>query len=80
MPGATGVHTQARESWVERKGVCQDIAHLALGALRTIGIPARYVSGYLHPTSDAPVVGETVTGQSHAWVEWWAGSWRGWRR
>ena len=35
-------------------GVCQDMAHLVLGGLRTIGIPARYVSGYLHPQADAP--------------------------
>lgn len=77
VPGATGVHTRAREAWQERKGVCQDIAHLALGALRAVGIPARYVSGYLHPFSDGPVLGETVTGQSHAWVEWWSGDWHG---
>ena len=37
------------EAWDERAGVCQDIAHLAVGALRSVGIPARYVSGYLHP-------------------------------
>ena len=49
MRGVTGVHTTAREAWDERKGVCQDIAHVALGALRSVGIPARYVSGYLHP-------------------------------
>lgn len=77
VPGATGVHTRADEAWAERKGVCQDVAHLALGALRTIGIPARYVSGYLHPISDAPVLGEAVNGQSHAWVEWWTGDWHG---
>jgi transglutaminase-like putative cysteine protease len=44
--------------------------------LRSIGIPARYVSGYLHPKSDAGV-GETVRGESHAWVEWWTGDWYG---
>lgn len=77
VPGSTGVHTRAEEAWGERQGVCQDIAHLALGALRAVGIPARYVSGYLHPTSDAPVIGETVSGQSHAWVEWWTGDWYG---
>jgi len=75
--GVTGVHTRAREAWEERRGVCQDFAHLCLGALRSIGIPARYVSGYLHPRASAPV-GETVTGESHAWVEWWTGSWYGW--
>jgi transglutaminase-like putative cysteine protease len=44
--------------------------------LRSVGIPARYVSGYLYPKSDAPV-GDTVAGQSHAWVEWWCGDWAG---
>ncbi|MGR0219066.1 transglutaminase family protein [Agromyces sp. ZXT2-6] len=74
--GVTGVNSTAREAWAERKGVCQDIAHLAVGALRSVGIPARYVSGYLHPDPSAPI-GVTVTGESHAWVEWYAGSWRG---
>jgi transglutaminase-like putative cysteine protease len=76
VPGVTGTHTRAREAWLERKGVCQDIAHLALGALRSIGLPARYVSGYLHPATGAGLH-ETVTGQSHAWVEWWTGEWHG---
>jgi transglutaminase-like putative cysteine protease len=74
--GVTGVNSTAREAWAERKGVCQDMAHLAIGALRSVGIPARYVSGYLHPDPAAPV-GVTVTGESHAWVEWYDGSWRG---
>jgi len=77
MQGVTGVHSTAREAWSERKGVCQDITHLALGALRSVGIPARYVSGYLHPKPDA-AIGETVTGESHAWLEWFCGDeWRG---
>lgn len=74
VPGVTSVHTDAAEVWATRQGVCQDFAHLSLGALRALGIPARYVSGYLHPQPDA-VLGETVEGQSHAWVEWWAGEW-----
>lgn len=74
VPGVTGVHTDAAEVWRRRQGVCQDYAHLTLGALRSVGIPARYVSGYLHPRPDADL-GETVEGQSHAWVEWWAGDW-----
>ena len=49
VPGSTGVHTLAAEAWAARSGVCQDYAHLVVGALRSIGIPARYVSGYLHP-------------------------------
>jgi transglutaminase-like putative cysteine protease len=76
QPGTTGVHTTAAEAWTERQGVCQDYAHLLVSALRDLDIPARYVSGYLHPTRNAPI-GETKVGESHAWVEWWAGDWVG---
>ncbi|MCM0619445.1 transglutaminase family protein [Nocardioides bruguierae] len=75
LPGSTGVHSTAAEVWAQRAGVCQDMAHLTIGGLRSLGIPARYVSGYLHPAPD-PVVGLQVTGQSHAWIEWWDGAWR----
>lgn len=74
VSGSTGVHTVAMEAWAAKSGVCQDMAHLTVGLLRGIGIPARYVSGYLHPAPEAGI-GETVTGQSHAWVEWWDGAW-----
>jgi transglutaminase-like putative cysteine protease len=74
VPGSTGVRTSAQEAWSLRKGVCQDLAHLTLGMLRSLGIPARYVSGYLYPRRDG-AVGDTVAGQSHAWVEWWCGEW-----
>lgn len=73
--GVTGVHSTAQESWQARTGVCQDIAHVSLGVLRAAGVPARYVSGYLHPNQEA-AVGDAVTGESHAWVEWFAGQWR----
>ncbi len=76
MHGVTGVKTTAAEAWAVRKGVCQDITHLALGALRSVGIPARYVSGYLHPLPNAEI-GHTVAGESHAWLEWFCGDWRG---
>lgn len=74
--GFTGVHSTAEEAWATRKGVCQDIAHIALGALREVGIPARYVSGYLHPKPNAEI-GVAVPGESHAWVEWFTGEWHG---
>ena len=76
VPGSTEVRTSAREAWSLRKGVCQDMAHLTLGMLRSVGVPARYVSGYLYPKQDG-AVGDTVAGQSHAWVEWWSGDWAG---
>ncbi|MCD0451073.1 transglutaminase family protein [Actinocorallia sp. API 0066] len=74
VSGVTGVHTSAQEAWEDGRGVCQDIAHLTVGMLRTVGLPARYVSGYLHPDPSA-LPGDTLEGQSHAWVEYWAGDW-----
>jgi transglutaminase-like putative cysteine protease len=74
QPGATGVQSDALHAWAQRKGVCQDISHLTVGMLRAMNVPARYVSGYLHPKPSA-AIGESVVGQSHAWVEWWVGRW-----
>ncbi|MDP9220740.1 MAG: transglutaminase family protein [Actinomycetota bacterium] len=76
VPGSSEVRGTAAEAWAARKGVCQDIAHLAVGALRSLGIPARYVSGYFDPRQD-PLPGQATTAESHAWVEWWAGDWTG---
>lgn len=72
--GATDVTTSATDSLAKGAGVCQDYAHLTLCLLRAMGIPGRYVSGYLHPAED-PQVGVTGAGQSHAWVEAWTGGW-----
>jgi transglutaminase-like putative cysteine protease len=74
MPGATGVRTDAQEAWDKGRGVCQDMAHVTVSLMRAVGLPARYVSGYLHPDPKAGP-GTTAIGQSHAWVECWAGSW-----
>lgn len=74
MPGTTGVHSSGLDALRENQGVCQDFAHLTLMLLRSMGIPSRYVSGYLHPKRDAEV-GDTVEGQSHAWIQAWTGSW-----
>ena len=74
VKGSTGVHTSGSDALREGKGVCQDFVHLSLMVLRGMGIPARYVSGYHHPDADA-VIGETVDGQSHAWIQAWTGSW-----
>lgn len=76
VPGTTGVHSSALDSWNARKGVCQDYAHVTLAMLRGLGIPCRYVSGYLHPKKNAKI-GVTVEGQSHAWIEAWTGAWWG---
>lgn len=74
VPGTTGVHSSGLDALREGKGVCQDFAHLSLILLRSMGIPARYVSGYLHPNPTAEI-GDTVEGQSHAWVQAWTGGW-----
>ena len=76
VPGATGVHTHGQEAWESRSGVCQDFSHIAIGMLRTAGLPARYVSGYLFPV-ETTEPGVTCEGQSHAWAEYWAGGWYG---
>ena len=68
--GATGVKTTAIEAWEQKAGVCQDHAHVMLSAARAMGLPARYVSGYLQGESDASQA-------THAWVEVWLGKWIG---
>ncbi|OBB42139.1 transglutaminase family protein [Mycobacterium sp. 852002-51961_SCH5331710] len=74
VSGTTGVHSSGVDALREGKGVCQDFAHLTLILLRSMGIPARYVSGYLHPKRKA-AIGDTIDGQSHAWVQAWTGGW-----
>jgi transglutaminase-like putative cysteine protease len=73
--GRTDVSTSALEAWRTGRGVCQDFVHLALALLRSMGVPARYVSGYLHPDPNAEL-GERVVGESHAWAEAWLGEWQ----
>lgn len=74
LPGTTGVHSSGLDALNEGKGVCQDFVHLSLMMLRSMGIPARYVSGYLHPKRKA-IVGDTVDGRTHAWIQAWTGEW-----
>jgi transglutaminase-like putative cysteine protease len=65
---ATDVNTPALEALELRKGVCQDLAHVMLGCLRSLGLPARYVSGYL--LTEPPPGRPRLVGcdASHAWV------------
>jgi transglutaminase-like putative cysteine protease len=74
LPGTAGVHTSGLDALHAGQGVCQDFVHLSLMLLRGMGIPARYVSGYLHPKKHA-IVGDTVDGRSHAWLQAWIGGW-----
>lgn len=66
--GATSVTTTLPEVLARKKGVCQDFAHLAVGCLRSVGLPARYVSGYLEtqpPPGKPKLQGADA---SHAWA------------
>lgn len=63
IPGETAVHTTGEEAAFIGAGVCQDHAHIFIGAARALGIPARYVSGYL-------MMGDRIEQEAgHAWVE-----------
>jgi transglutaminase-like putative cysteine protease len=73
-PKATSLSTPLREVLARRRGVCQDFAHFMIGCLRTLGLPARYVSGYIltaPPPGKARLVGADA---SHAWVSVWCGA------
>jgi transglutaminase-like putative cysteine protease len=72
-PQATTVATPLEQVFRQRRGVCQDFAQLQIACLRTLGLPARYVSGYLEtapPPGQSKLVG---TDASHAWVQLWCG-------
>lgn len=65
---STEVNTPALEALAQRRGVCQDFAHIMIACLRSLGLPARYVSGYLltqPPPGQARLIGADA---SHAWV------------
>jgi len=68
VPGSTNNRTSIGDVLASRRGVCQDFAHLMIGCLRSLGLAARYVSGYIRTSrageSDALVGGDA----SHAWV------------
>ena len=66
VPGATDTHTSAAEALADGNGVCQDHAHIFIAAARTLGIPARYVTGYL------VLDGQGTSDAHHAWAEAWA--------
>jgi transglutaminase-like putative cysteine protease len=77
-PGSTHVTTTAAQALGSRAGVCQDYAHLMIAALRALGLPARYVSGYLRTYPVGGVEKHRGADQSHAWVSAWIGEAHGW--
>jgi transglutaminase-like putative cysteine protease len=67
--GSTEINTPAAEALAQRRGVCQDFAHIMIACCRNMGLPARYVSGYLltqPPPGQPRLIGADA---SHAWVE-----------
>lgn len=75
---ATDVATSTHDAFKLRAGVCQDFAHVQIAALRSLGLPARYVSGYLRtypPPGKPRLVG---CDESHAWISVYAGPQLGW--
>ena len=68
VPGSTSVTTTLTEVLLRRRGVCQDFAHLAVACLRTVGLPARYVSGYLETSPPPGRPKLQGADASHAWV------------
>jgi transglutaminase-like putative cysteine protease len=73
-PGETTVSTSPVELLESRRGVCQDFAHLMISCLRSRGLPARYVSGYLRTNATTGKDGQKLVGDgaSHAWVSVWS--------
>lgn len=70
-PGATAISTPVSDVLRDRRGVCQDFAHVQIACLRALGLAARYVSGYLRtypPPGEEKRVGADA---SHAWVSAW---------
>jgi transglutaminase-like putative cysteine protease len=73
--GVTTTSTPIAEVLQRRQGVCQDFTHLMISALRSLGLPARYVSGYIRTR---PTRARLGADQSHAWVGCWIGARDGW--
>ena len=77
-PKATVVSTPLSEAFEKRHGVCQDFAHIMISGLRGLGLPARYISGYIRtipPPGQKRLEGADAT---HAWVAVWCGARDGW--
>lgn len=76
--GATGIATPVSQVLAQREGVCQDFTHLMINGLRGLGLPARYVSGYIRTRPPPGGAAWRGADQSHAWVSAWLGPEHGW--
>ena len=76
-PTATTTSTPVEEVFALKRGVCQDFAHLQIACLRSLGLAARYVSGYISNERPAGQAGMVGADASHAWLACWGGS-EGW--
>jgi len=76
--GVTNVNTPVRQVMAQRAGVCQDFSHLMIAGLRGMGLPARYVSGYIQTLPPPGQARRRGADQSHAWVACWLGPQHGW--
>jgi len=76
--GVTSTSTKVEETLRMRRGVCQDFTHLMLAALRGLGLPARYMSGYVRTKPPPGQKRRRGADQSHAWVGAWLGAEHGW--
>ena len=76
--GVTTISTPIDRVLERREGVCQDFTHLMLGALRALGLPARYTSGYIRTRPPPGQARRRGADQSHAWVGCWLGPEHGW--
>lgn len=75
---ATDVNTPTEQAFEQRRGVCQDFAHIGVAACRSVGIPARYVSGYLRTIPPAGKPRQIGADASHAWISIYCGEALGW--
>ena len=76
--GVTTISTPVSQVMKRREGVCQDFSHLMVSALRGLGLPARYVSGYIRTKPPPGKPRRQGADQSHAWVGAWLGPEHGW--
>jgi transglutaminase-like putative cysteine protease len=76
--GVTTIATPVAQVLKQRAGVCQDFSHVMIAGLRALGLPARYVSGYIRTRPPPGRAARRGADQSHAWVGAWLGPAHGW--